>query len=210
MDNERASRLANSFARAKELTDMVSTPEFDKYAKDLIDGGYSEDDSSFIGESFQNQSSYNAQRDLNSIRNRKEVDYTKSKLPKKILDEIRENPLDGLSADPTMDAFTRQLSEKIGSPDRNKKTFSEYRNNTNETASNASKNDYEIIKMIVEGIVKKYVEPLSKQPLNENTSKNTLNTVMIGKKFKFIDGSGNIFEADLKYKGNINDIKNKK
>lgn len=68
--------------------------------------------------------------------------------------------------------------------------------------------DYPMIRTIVEDIVRKYTASLSKKVLNESKQQiNELNTFIIGKKFKFLDGKGNIYEATLKKIGNINDKK---
>lgn len=68
--------------------------------------------------------------------------------------------------------------------------------------------DYPMIRTIVEDIVRKYTASLGKKVLNESKQQiNELNTFIIGKKFKFLDGKGNIYEATLKKIGNINDKK---
>lgn len=202
MDKNKSERLANSFARAQQLTKIVSTPEFDQYAKGVTDSmnvDFFDDYSSSINEN-KNQSYF--------IDTNKNVDFSKSKLPKAILDEIKKNPLNGLSSDPAMDSFTRELSEKI-----QKNSYTDFINKKNNQiqeikSSNQGSTDYEIIKMIVEGTMNKCIESLEKKILSENKGNiNEVNTMIVGKKFKFIDGSGNIYEAILKYKGNVNDIK---
>lgn len=64
--------------------------------------------------------------------------------------------------------------------------------------------DYPMIRTIVEDIVRKYSASLKKQIINENTNGNEINTISLGKTFKFLDSSGNIFEAKLYKIGNIN------
>lgn len=211
MENSRAEKLANSFARAQKLTQAVSSPEFDKYVKKLSDNGYMELDEDIEGQLGLNSDSgrYDARRELNNIRNNKNVDFSKSKLPKKILDEIKDNPLDGLSVDPTMDSFARNLSEKITKNE--KPVFSEMANRSNTEIQAKSSTDYEMIKMIVEGVVKKYMEPIKNNLLTEGKSanSNSVDSIILGKKFKFVDSSGNIYEAVLKYKGNVNSMNKK-
>ena len=48
--NDRAAQLASSFARAQQLTKVVASPEFDKYAKNLNDGGFI--DKSIVSEDY--------------------------------------------------------------------------------------------------------------------------------------------------------------
>lgn len=204
MDKNKAERLANSFARAQQLTKIVSTPEFDEYAKNVSTNSNDIDFENYAGETNNNYRKSFVRENINNI------DLSNSKLPKEILDEIRKNPLDGLSSDPTMDSFAQKVSEKVqknGSYSdfiKSKKTINEKQN----IVQTNNSTDYEIIKMIVEGTMNKYMEKIEKKLLNESKSINSeINTMVIGKKFKFIDGSGNIYEAVLKYKGNINDIK---
>lgn len=64
--------------------------------------------------------------------------------------------------------------------------------------------DYPMIRTIVEDIVRKYSASLKKQIINESTNGNEINTISLGKTFKFLDSSGNIFEAKLYKIGNIN------
>ena len=68
--------------------------------------------------------------------------------------------------------------------------------------------DYETMKMIIEGVVKKYIEPLKENLLSESVNKDSstsLKMMKLGKNFQFMDSSGNMV-----FKGNIKDKKNKK
>lgn len=68
--------------------------------------------------------------------------------------------------------------------------------------------DYPMIRTIVEDVVRKYASSLNKKIINESKqSLNEVNTMIIGKNFKFLDSKGNIYEATLKKVGNINDKK---
>lgn len=65
--------------------------------------------------------------------------------------------------------------------------------------------DYPMIRTIVEEVVRKYAASLNKKIISESKGDaNMLNTLTIGKTFKFLDGKGNIYEATLKKIGNIN------
>ena len=67
--------------------------------------------------------------------------------------------------------------------------------------------DYPMIRTIVEDIVRKYTSSLKNKILSESKQQNVneLNTLTIGKTFKFLDSKGNIYEAQLKKIGNINE-----
>ena len=66
--------------------------------------------------------------------------------------------------------------------------------------------DYPMIRTIVEEIVRKYAVSLNKKIISEGkTSTNEVNTISLGKTFKFLDSKGNIYECQMKRVGNIND-----
>ena len=66
--------------------------------------------------------------------------------------------------------------------------------------------DYPMIRTIVEEIVRKYAVSLNKKIVSEGRQDtNEVNTISIGKSFRFLDNSGNIYEAKLIKKGNIKD-----
>ena len=68
--------------------------------------------------------------------------------------------------------------------------------------------DYPMIRTIVEDIVRKYSQSLKKNILNESTGNGTeINTIALGKTFKFLDNKGNIYECTMKKVGNINNKK---
>lgn len=238
--NDRAAQLASSFARAQQLTKVVASPEFDKYAKGLNDSGFV--DSNILSEDYRPQemlpynpnsipmqmgggSSYNAEAEMQKIRNQGSMQPARNNigLPKQILDEIRNNPLTGLTSDPTMDAFTSQLASVTNmiqppappqqQPQR-KPTLSEQFAPPQQPMQMASSNfDYETMKMLIEGVVKKYIEPLKENLLNESVNRDSsasLKMMKLGKNFQFMDSSGNIYEATMVFKGNIKDKKNKK
>jgi len=65
--------------------------------------------------------------------------------------------------------------------------------------------DYPMIRSIVEEIVRKYAQSLNKKIINENAGGGAeVNTIALGKTFKFLDSKGNIYEAKLSKIGNIN------
>lgn len=238
--NDRAAQLASSFARAQQLTKVVASPEFDKYAKSLNDGGFI--DNSIVNENYRptemlpynpnsmpmqtGGSNYNAEAEMQRIR-QGSIQPARNNigLPKQILDEIKNNPLNGLSSDPTMDAFASQLASVTNlmpppttpqQPQR-KPTLTEQFTQSQPIQQpmqmTNSSFDYETMKMIIEGVVKKYIEPLKENLLSESVNKDSstsLKMMKLGKNFQFMDSSGNIYEATMVFKGNIKDKKNKK
>lgn len=71
--------------------------------------------------------------------------------------------------------------------------------------------DYSLLKTIineaVQENVKKYMSALSKKLINEGVSGNsdTIQAIKLGEKFSFITKDGDIYEAKLTFKRNIND-----
>jgi hypothetical protein len=62
-----------------------------------------------------------------------------------------------------------------------------------------------MIRSIVEEIVRKYAQSLNKKIINEGVGGGAeVNTIALGKTFKFLDSKGNIYEAKLSKIGNIN------
>ena len=171
-------------------------------------------------------SNYNAEAEMQRIRQGSmQPARNNIGLPKQILDEIKNNPLNGLSSDPTMDAFASQLASVTNlmpppttpqQPQR-KPTLTEQFTQSQPIQQpmqmTNSSFDYETMKMIIEGVVKKYIEPLKENLLSESVNKDSstsLKMMKLGKNFQFMDSSGNIYEATMVFKGNIKDKKNKK
>lgn len=68
--------------------------------------------------------------------------------------------------------------------------------------------DYPMIRTIVEEIVRKYAVSLNKKIISEGkTSTNEVNTISLGKTFKFLANDGTIYECQMKKIGNINSKK---
>ena len=67
--------------------------------------------------------------------------------------------------------------------------------------------DYPMIRTIVEDIVRKYAQSLKKNLVTEGVGGAEVNTIALGKTFKFLDSKGNIYECTMKKVGNINNKK---
>ena len=76
--------------------------------------------------------------------------------------------------------------------------------------------DYSLLRTIineaVQENVKKYVSAMTKKLMNESVkNEGTVQAVKIGDKFSFITENGDVYEATLKFKTNLNEqTKNKK
>ena len=72
--------------------------------------------------------------------------------------------------------------------------------------------DYPMIRTIVEEIVRKYASSIAKKVINESKGSNasTVNTMMLGEKFKFLTDDGDIYECTMRKVSNINELKNKR
>lgn len=123
-------------------------------------------------------------------------------LPKEILESFSKNFIDTSAMN-----TERPVLDRIG-------LTQEAQPQTNVVAEDVSygssaKIDYELIKNIVEGCVKKYVNALGKKMLTENKENNgEIKAVYYtGNKFKFIDSAGNIYESKLVKAGNVKNIK---
>ena len=67
----------------------------------------------------------------------------------------------------------------------------------------SSQIDSPMIRTIVEEIVRKYTSSLSKKMVNEGKG-SEVNTISLGKSFKFLANNGDIYECTMKKVGNIN------
>ena len=76
-----------------------------------------------------------------------------------------------------------------------------------------NKEDYKVAiedkKLVVEEIVRKYAGSITKKVLSESkgSTTSTVNTMMLGEKFKFLTDDGDIYECTTKLVGNIKDRK---
>ena len=124
-----------------------------------------------------------------------------SKLPKEILESFSKNYIDQSAFDPNKSVLD---SLKIAPEASNIKEGVIYQPQAQQANQSTAKVDYELIKNIVEGAVKKYVNALGKKMLNENNG-NDLSMIQLGgKKLNLITRDGNVFEAELKFIKNIN------
>ena len=135
-------------------------------------------------------------------------------VPSVIRESFMSNPIDtsalyqGLGDGKDMSFITEMIQpkQKVSAP-----SAQEIRQIVNEGApqqQTSQQIDYPMIRTIVEEIVRKYAVSLKNKIISENKeTPTTLNTLTIGKNFKFLDNAGNIYECTMKKIGNINDKK---
>lgn len=137
----------------------------------------------------------------------------KSKLPKPILESFQKNPIN-------MPKMPSSVLDNI-----EMETLQQMKNETmqmepmRQIGSNNGPIDYSLLRTIineaVQENVKKYMSALSKKLINEGVSTSTGNSglvqaVKLGENFSFITENGDVYEATLKYKTNLNTHTEKK
>lgn len=136
-----------------------------------------------------------------------------SKLPSAILEAFKENPIDTSVLEKNMgmesDKSVLDLFNVPNPPKKQKQVIRETPIPQQTVSQQPAMVDYSLIRTIVEESVKKYVSALKKSVLNENKQQNSDNLVLmkIGESFKFVTSNGDIFEAKLVKKGNVNEKK---
>lgn len=127
---------------------------------------------------------------------------SKSKLPKEILESFAKDYIDQSAFDPRL--------ANLGDIDIPKQPVQKKQIVEQAKPSVGGSVDYEIIKSIVEGTVKKYMGALSKKLINEAKQSNDNGIAAVqflGDKFSFITKNGDLYEATLKFKQNLNENK---
>jgi hypothetical protein len=122
-------------------------------------------------------------------------------LPKEILESFSNNYIDQSVFDPN-----KSVLDKLGIGGDPLQQQNESVQPTRQAPANGGKVDYEIIKGIVEGAVKKYVNALGKKMLaeNKNTTLDEINAIQItDKKIAIVTKSGNLYEGKLSFVKNI-------
>ena len=188
-------RLKNARANSLKLMQLESSGQLDKIAKQKRN---------IIEDAYQNETAPVMERPQAPIQNRN-VGPSASKMPKAILEAFQKNPIDvegGSSLNVLDDVFRDQLTEE-----QTHQTQAQPQQTYTPTAQGVGV-DYPTIRAIVEEIVRKYTGSLQKKMLTESKqSLNEMNTLIIGKNFKFLAKNGDIFECTMRKVGNVNDKK---
>ena len=215
--DENISRFMNAKERARKLIQMDANGTLDEVKKNAESSGklsYSNEgvDTNII-ENY-------TPKDINQYNNVQPQDFhiNKSKLPIEILESFKTKQIDttllnggmGKSNGSVLDQLDMLTNgkvlqqESIQQPQQKQIVKETVQVQPQITTSI----DYSMIKMIVEDCMRKYTSALKKQILSENKTtqdSGTLQAMKIGNKFSFIDSKGNVFEATLTKKGNINE-----
>lgn len=191
---EALARLKNARANSLKLMQLESSGQLDKIAREKRN---------VIEESYNNNVAPVASKPTRQIQTTT-MGPGASKMPKAILEQFQKNPINveelGGTTSVIDDLFRDQLvEEKAQQAQQPQQTYA----STPQTASGV---DYPTIRAIVEEIVRKYTGSLQKKMLSESKQQlNEVNTLILGKNFKFLDKHGNIYECTLKKIGNVND-----
>ena len=185
---------------------MDSSGEMDKIVENNKKNGnlhYSEDGVSYMPS--QQQLNENSIKESNVIIN--EEVMKKSKLPKSVLESFKKEPGTPFSLNAplhtsVLDGIDLHTLEEIRQETIKKPEI-------NEQKSVASSVDYSLLRTIineaVQENVKKYVSAMTKKLMTESAkSDNSIQAIKVGDKFSFITENGDVYEATLKYKTNIN------
>jgi hypothetical protein len=99
------------------------------------------------------------------------------------------------------------LNENIVTPTRTAPLMENVQQPQAQIQTVAASIDYPMIRTIVEEVVKRYAVSLNKR-INESkggSDVNEINTISLGKSFKFLAKNGDLYECTMKKVGNIND-----
>lgn len=218
LDPNAMSRLQSVMGKSLKLIEADRNGTLDKIAKAHKDG---------IGSDLLNEGSEMSAASLMTTTRNRKTDApivnrnnisSESKLPSAILESFRNNPIDesalytsmGGGSDDSLDFLMEGINREV--PRTVEKPTQEVRNIINESMHPQQPMsqgiDYPMIRTIVEDIVRKYATSLNKKIISEGKqSTNEINTIALGKTFKFLSNDGTIYECTMKKVGNI---KNKK
>lgn len=127
-----------------------------------------------------------------------------SKLPKEILESLSNNPIDQDVFDP--DYKLKKATQLIAESNKRSNQARPQQRIVEQAQPSVSNVDYSLIKTIVEDCMRKYAASITKKILTESVGSggDALKAIRIGDKFSFITSSGDLYEAELKFKKNVN------
>jgi len=216
--DENISRFMNAKDRARKLIQMDANGKLDEVAYNAkSEGKFSYNEEGLVDTTIMEHTNM---KDLNQYNNIQPQDFqiNKSKLPVEILESFKSKQIDttllnggmGKSNGSVLDQLNiltngKVLQEETIQKPQQKQIVQETVQVQPQITSTV---DYSMIKMIVEDCMRKYTSALKKQILSESKTtqdSGTLQAMKIGNKFSFIDSKGNVYEATLTKKGNINE-----
>lgn len=194
------SRLVNNRSDILKLMELDMNGSMDKIVEGAVSDGslsYGEEGATFISKG--KKSGQQPAVVINEA-----VEKAHSRMPKAILESFKKNP--GRPDE-------KSILDRIGVTNIN-----ESKNHPVQNTQSAQKPiqesgiDYSLLKTIineaVQQNVKKYMSALSKKLISEGVGSGTeLKAVKFGDKFSFITKDGDVYIAEMKYSGNINDKK---
>ena len=134
----------------------------------------------------------------NNVSVQKGISRSGMKLPKEILESMTNEPLE---------AETISVLDQLNMPVLSEQTTNNATQNliTEQAPVSSGFVDYGMIRMICEETIRKYMGSLKKTIINESKNNNSnLKALKIGESFSFITEDGDIYEAKMEFKGNIN------
>jgi hypothetical protein len=216
LDVNKQNKLKGAMDRAKRIMQMESSGKLNEYAskaRESINSALNEGGMP-ITPSVTQRTAPTSQVIANKITN----NQVNSNIPSAIIESFKKNPIDDRALYTAMGSNTspNDLDFLMSPQTTSQKVSMPIAEETKDPQSTLIQQpqmvqqtiDYPMIRTIVEEIVRKYASSLNKKIINENKeSGNMLNTLMIGKTFKFLDQKGNIYECQMKRIGNVNDKK---
>lgn len=202
------SQLGGILSRAKGL--MTMDEEINKIANNSrknVSKGLFESVDEFGGIADVDMSSY--QPAPERAQQQTPVPNRNSKLPREIVESMTNNPIDTSVLD--VNRSVLETSGVIpGVPAQKKRNATTINEQVayNQTPAQQQQVDYSLIKSIVEECVRKYTSAVTKKVIKEckeSSGMNELKAMKVGNKFSFITENGDVYEATLKYKRNINE-----
>ena len=216
-EQQKRARLNESMSRAAKLMKLEANGTLDKIAAGHKDG---------INESLNGETLTSEL--MTTARDRKtqappsfggQMGNNAANVPAAIREAFMNNPIDYSSLGGGMDGDLSFLTEGIMdvapqqssyTPPQNVKQIvnegmqQQYAPQPQVQYTAAPQIDYPMIRTIVEEIVRKYAVSLNKKIVNEGKG-SEINTIALGKNFRFLASDGTIYECTMKKVGNVND-----
>ena len=221
---DKRANLQNAMSRAKKLMQLESNGTLDKIAaahKDGINATLTDPSGEMLTEKLMTTS---RNRETTApMPMRQQMGQNAGNLPKAILEDFMKNPIDdsalykalGEQGDGRSLSFLTEEMDAM-QPKQTVTPPQNVRQIVNEGMGQqyvqqpqvAQSIDYPMIRTIVEEIVRKYAVSLNKKIMTESKQEtNEINTISLGKSFKFLAKNGDLYECTMKKVGNINDKK---
>ena len=221
-ETDRKSAVKNAMSRAAKLMQLESNGTLDKIANDPtfrnnINSTLNSNETINTKELMSTNVPKASDMPLTS----RQMSSSSSKVPKAIMEAFMSNPIDDSALYGAMGngdgrdiSFlmegTNETPTQIVKPTQNvREIINEgLESNKQQYVPSSQQIDYPMIRTIVEEIVRKYAVSLNKKILSEGKQNtNEISTIALGKTFKFLDQSGNIYECIMRKTGNINQKK---